>query len=409
MLWTRFVATVPGSTLRHAADASGDVVGEWSSLQISSNIDAFVSKYDANGNRWIAARTGAEDSAGGVAVNARACAWSEPRPATSPTPAVGPTRGRVVKFDANGTDQWTRQFGSVTASGFAEADAALGVAADASGVYVAGIVGGASPGQTSTGESDAYVRKYDAAGNEVWTRQFGTADEDGASGVCVDASGVYVAGFVGGLHFGGVGGGGALPGQTSAGDGDAFVRKYDAAGNEVWTCQFGTASNNDVATSVFAAATGVYVGGFAGEPGQSGSSGWWDASVRKFDVSGAELWDRLFGGLRIDVFLPVAADAGGAYAVGYTESRSAGWGRGIVGIMDSFVRKYDAAGTISWTRQFDPDYRRPTRPGRDADGNVYVAGTVGGYLPDQQAFGFDSNGSDSARSQRKYDASGTEL
>jgi hypothetical protein len=59
------------------------------------------------------------------------------------------------------------------------------------------------------------VRKYDAAGNELWTRQFGTADLDEALGVAAGAAGVYVAGYT----FG------TFPGQVNAGAADAFVAK----------------------------------------------------------------------------------------------------------------------------------------------------------------------------------------
>src|SRR5262249_59490266 len=114
-------------------------------------------------------------------------------------------------------------------------DLAFGVAVDASGVYVAGDTDGTLPGQTGAGGRDAFVRKYDGAGNQLWTRQFGTSGFfDSALGVAVDASGGFVAGFIDGT----------LPGQTSAGDIDAYVRKYDAAGNELWTRQFGTSAHD---------------------------------------------------------------------------------------------------------------------------------------------------------------------
>ena len=57
--------------------------------------------------------------------------------------------------------EWIRQFGS------ANFDQALGVALGDSGVYVAGQTEGALPGQTRTGSFDAFVRKYDAAGNAL--------------------------------------------------------------------------------------------------------------------------------------------------------------------------------------------------------------------------------------------------
>src|SRR5262249_42892184 len=54
-----------------------------------------------------------------------------------------------------------------------------------------------------------------AAGDFEWLRQFGTADPDGAWGIAVGASGVYVAGDTSGT----------FPGQASAGASDGFVRR----------------------------------------------------------------------------------------------------------------------------------------------------------------------------------------
>ena len=106
------------------------------------------------------------------------------------------------------TVHWIRQFGT------AGVNQARGVATDATGVYVVGSVSGALPGQTSAGGSDAFVRKFDANGGELWTRQFGTARADDALGVAVDSSGVYVVGRTEGT----------FPGQTNAGGFDVFVR-----------------------------------------------------------------------------------------------------------------------------------------------------------------------------------------
>ena len=416
LLWTReFVAN---STLDRpfgiAADASGVYIVGRMVVPLptnSGNIDGFVRKLDQDGNELWNRQFGTfnafgspeEDAATGVAADASGVYVVGYTGGALPgQSSSGGVDAFVRKYDANGSELWTQQFGGRNSFGFRTGSTAQGVAVDASGVYVGGVVNGSIPGQTSAGGTDGYLRKFDSAGTEIWTRQFGTAGADVVAGVSVDASGAYVAGTVGG--------GLALPGQTSAGGNDSFVRKYDAGGNELWTRQFGTDSDFDGATSVVAAASGVYVAGFAGEPGQSGSEGWWDASVRKFDSGGTEVWARQFGGLRSDGVLGVAGDAGGVYAVGYTESALPGGGGGIVGIMDSFVRKYDAGGTIAWTRQFG--LRLPATDSAravDADGNVYVAGTVGGHLPDQQGFGFDPNGSDSSAFVRKYDASGTEL
>ena len=174
----------------------------------------------------------------------------------------------------HGQVRWMHPFGS------SSWDDAQGVASDATGVYVAGYTDGVLPGQTSAGGWDAFVRKYDPNGTEQWTRQFGTSDDDFAYGVARDATGVYVAGYTG---------------QTSAGSDDAFVCKYDPNGTELWTRQFGS-STNDYAYGVASDATGVYVVGSTSGvlPGQS-SAGGFDAFIRGYSPNGAELSTLQFG------------------------------------------------------------------------------------------------------------------
>src|SRR5256885_16365852 len=87
---------------------------------------------------------------------------------------------------APGDVDWLRQFGTFGVPD--SLDPARSVVADGSGnVYVVGDIpdspdAAALPGQASAGGGDAYVRKYDAAGNELWTRQFGTTADDRAFG-----------------------------------------------------------------------------------------------------------------------------------------------------------------------------------------------------------------------------------
>ena len=53
---------------------------------------------------------------------------------------------------------------------------------------------------------------------------------------------------------------GTLPGQASQGDNDAFIRKYHITGAELYTDQFGTRSY-DEAWGIAVGAMGVYLGG----------------------------------------------------------------------------------------------------------------------------------------------------
>ncbi len=146
-------------------------------------------------------------------------------PAPREEPTVASADASTPASGREPTELWTRQFGT------RGNDRASTVAVDDAGrVYVAGRTKGAFLGQVSGGADDAYLRAYDGAGEELWTRQFGTREYDDVQGVAVGSAGrVYVAG-----------GAGALPGQASAGGRDAYLRAYDAAGEELWTRQFGT-------------------------------------------------------------------------------------------------------------------------------------------------------------------------
>jgi len=116
----------------------------------------------------------------------------------------------VRKYDHAGTEVWTRQFGT------SASDSGYGVAVNTTGVYVTGFTEAALPGQTFAGGRDVFIRSYDHAGTEVWTRQLGTSVWEEGRGVAVRGPGVFVVGDTQG----------ALPGQASAGESDAFVLKY---------------------------------------------------------------------------------------------------------------------------------------------------------------------------------------
>jgi hypothetical protein len=89
------------------------------------------------------------------------------------------------------------------------------VAVDSSArTYVVGSTVRGLPGQHPAGGADIFVRQYDPSGNEMSTHQYGTSEADYPYALAVDRTGhTRVAGSTKG----------AFPGQSSAGDRDAFV------------------------------------------------------------------------------------------------------------------------------------------------------------------------------------------
>jgi hypothetical protein len=280
----------------------------------------------------------------------------------------------VRKLDSAGSEIWIRQIGA------AGDDFGTAVAVDkSSNVFVAGTTEGTLAGQRSEGNFDAFVRKLDPNGNEVWTSQFGTAADDDVLGLATDSEGsAYAAGRTRG----------ALTADGSSGGTDAFVRKFSPTGKEVWTRQFGAAGDDAADGVAIDPSAKVYVAGHTrgALPGQV-SLGNDDAYLRAFDTSGAELWTRQFGSDQNDVALTVATDGGGGVFVGgMTMGNLAG--QPTHGYQDAFVRKYDASGNELWTRQFGSPVSTDVY-GLSADlaGNVHVVGEVSGPLPDQPSVG----------------------
>ncbi|MEF2279868.1 SBBP repeat-containing protein [Deinococcus sp. YIM 134068] len=285
-------------------------------------------------------------------------------------PVASQTTGYAVQF---GTEHWDR---------------GQDIAVDASdNAYVAGTAEGTFPGQTRTGFNDVFVRKVNAQGQEVWTRQFGGEGEEAVGGIAVDAAGnSYVAGFT---SWG-------LSGQTSQGGFDAFVRKYTANGTEVWTRQFGTTAREELKDVSLDAVGNVYVVGVTSGslPGQTNLGGY-DGFVRKYTANGTEVWTRQFGTGDFDVAWAVDVDAEGhVFVAGNTSGVLPG--AAVEGGSGVFVSKFTAFGEVIWTRQFgshtpdgsalDPTYSYPSGLPMlddsvndlevDAAGNVFVAGRI---------------------------------
>ena len=91
---------------------------------------------------------------------------------------------------------WLKQFGSATD------DQATALSIAGKGLYVAGSTTGELPDGTPLGESDGFLRKYLPNGTEVWTRQFGTADYDAVYGMASDPRGVVAVGTTHGAFEG---------------------------------------------------------------------------------------------------------------------------------------------------------------------------------------------------------------
>lgn len=277
------------------------------------------------------------------------------------------TQGAVAfvrRYARDGTWLWTRDLGSSVNS------VATSVSEDSAGnVVVVGSILGSTPGDPWAGDNDAFVRMYTGDGTLRWTQQSDSPDHDDATSVSVDASGnVLVAGHT----FG------ALAGENSAGEMDAFLRMYASDGTLRWTRQFGSAGADWAhAVNVDAEGNVLVAGSTRGILTPAASRGGGDAFIRKYSGDGSVVWTRQFGTNGDDAIVSMSLDAtGGIVVAGYTNGRLED---GVsIGDFDSFVRKYASDGTPLWTHQFGSaagDTAMSVSTG--TSGDVVVAGYAG--------------------------------
>ncbi len=381
--WTAQIGTSAGDGSRSVAvDASGNVyISGWTQGDLggpnAGDWDALLSKFDPSGNELWTTQIGtsSRDDSYSVAVAASGDVYIS-----------GKTRGdlgganagwydaSLSKFDSSGNELWTTQIGT------SDGDESRSVAVAASGdVYISGRTEG-DLGGPSAGGRDAFLSKFDASGNEVWTTQIGTSSSDYSESVAVAASGdVYISGGT----YGDLGG-------MSAGLDDAFLSKFDSSGNELWTRQIGT-NGYDRSYSVAVDASGdVYISGETRGDLGGPNAGYSDAFLSKFDPSGNELWTTQIGTGGSDWACSVAVDASGdVYISGQTTGDLGGT---RAGHWDAFLSKFDPSGNELWTTQIGTSafYNTSSSIAVDASGDVYISGYTEGDLGGPNAGGGDA-------------------
>ncbi|MCB9307928.1 MAG: SBBP repeat-containing protein, partial [Lewinellaceae bacterium] len=256
----------------------------------------------------------------------------------------------VVKYDPTGNVLWA------IAGGGSGSDAGAGIATDALGyVYVTGWFSNTatfgSQSVASSGEEDVFVAKYDAAGNVMWVVSAGGANEDFGLDIATEAGGnVNISGFFQGTA--------TFGSQTLTGSGqeDVFTAKFDAVGNVLWVAS-GGGSSQDYGNSLVADASGnVYVTGWFTNAATFGSqtltsAGSRDVFVVKYDPAGNVLWAADGGGTSNDLGQGITADAAGNVYVTGSFQGTATFGSQTAtstGVEDVFIAKYDAAGNVVW-------------------------------------------------------------
>ena len=250
------VAVTPSDEVFITGTARGVLPG--GGMPFNGSADAFLAKYTTTGVLQFSRLLGtdANDEAFAIAIGSAGNVYITGY--TASNLVAGAWQGRedifLAKFNpATGAQIWTRQRGT------ALDERAFGVAVNAfDEVFLTGFTRGSLDGNVSAGSDDIVALSYMANGTWRWTDQRGSSQIERGQAIMVDDDGVpYLAGYADA----------SLAGQPFVGIRDGIIMKYTRTGGRTWTREFGVAGANG-ATSALGIA-----GGFGSEWVVGGTSG----------------------------------------------------------------------------------------------------------------------------------------
>ncbi len=347
---TRQVSTANPLTIHDIAqgpDGGIYVVGQTQSAANGQDIrgesDLVLMRYDSNGKLVWSRTLGAADEASGASLAVGPD--GSVAVAGSVTGALGDTReasgqdSLVVKYGADGVEQWAQRFGG---TGNDRANAVT-IGADGT-VFVAGEARGGFDGMANQGSLDGYVRAIGADGQTLYTRSVD-------SGPGIERAQAVTTAPDGGLLI------------ASEVDGRAVLTRFapgdDGTGEPEWSLDMG-ALNGGRITAIKADADGsIYLtggagAGFAPSPPVNENSGGRDAFLVKVGAGGQVDYTTFLGTDGDDLATGIDVVDGKVYLSGSTTGSLPG--AELSGSRNSFAAGFDAAsGAHEWTQQI-PGY-----------------------------------------------------
>lgn len=329
----------------------GSTPGDFITPLHSEGGDAYVIKFDSNGNRIWARQFGSDLFSGATDIvidddgNAYVSGLTikpDPRPDSDPN-KIFPVQDDfwAAKFDTNGNQQWMTTVGSPLNSPalFDEAYAIL-LNTDNS-VYTGGWTFGDFSGQGGFTAYDAQIAKYNKNTGALQpfspnpgqtVNQLGTPTFDFGKGLAHDSQGnLYNVGWT----FGDFGG-------ANAGQEDIWIAKTRLDGAQEWVRQFGTSGEDGLFLGGIAIddSDNIFISGYTNGSLGGQNKGGFDAWVARYDTLGNQVWIKQLGTAEYDYATNLAVDnLGNIFLTGFTEGTL---GAVNAGAADAWVAKLNS-------------------------------------------------------------------
>lgn len=222
------------------------------------------------------------------------------------TGAPGYPDAVLLKFDPNGARLWSTFYGGLKEEG------GLDVITDAgNNVYLYGTTSSVDAIATAgsfqpalSSPLDVFVAKFAPNGAHLWGTYVGGTAYDRCGGITCDlfTGNIYIGGNTSSTDFPVFGGH-----QMTTTGGDAFLFKFDPAGNRIWATYYGGPGNDGGSAIASDGLGNVVIGGYtnsvtgiatagAYQPALAGAPAGSDAYVAKFNSAGVLQWGSYLGG-----------------------------------------------------------------------------------------------------------------
>ncbi len=224
----------------------------------------------------------------------------------------------IVRVGEDGEELWSKTFGKEGD------DEAFSIREAGDGFLISGF---SDRGESV--EEQAWIFRIDKSGKKLWEKFYGGEHDDSANSLVVNADGSMV--------FAGV------KGISSYINSDLWVVSLDPSGNPIWEKTFGE-RRKDKGHAIIKTSDNIYL--VAGQKLSTSTSNQQDAYCIKLDSSGKKVWEKTYGGKRLDIAYDVKETEDGGFVVA-GKNRSAGSGKN-----DLWVFKLDKSGKMLWEKTY---------------------------------------------------------
>lgn len=252
----------------------------------------------------------------------------------------------AVRLNPNGTLLWQRAFGGN------ESDYGLSVKITLDGGSV--IIGttGSNTGDVTGyhGNGDLWAIRLSSSGDKVWEKTYGgNLTEEGGDIITTPDGGYMMVGYSMSID-------GDVTGNH--GGGDLWMIRIDQSGKILWQKCLG-GSKRDSGSSIIHSSDGNYVmcgNSYSSDGDVTGNHGSSDVWVVKTDANGTILWQKAYGGSKLDWGHSVIELPGGDLMVAGVTASADGNVKVNHGVGDIWVLRLSPRGDLIWEKTYGGSY-----------------------------------------------------